>query len=573
MKRTLLFFLAALLLGTATAATGTKTYKFWVSFRDKSGTPYSILKPWDFLSQKALDRRKRAGKPVGMEDLPVVPAYVIAVSGTGVQVLLSSRWMNAVLVTTRDSSRAVELSRMTMVQKVELMGIWSYRGGAAELNPDAFEHFGLKETETVQDTCRIAVKTKKLNGNDNNGYGLAWDQINQLNGYELHKRGYRGKGILIAVLDAGFYRANQMEAFDSLMLSHRVLGTKDFVDFDNSVYNDDDHGTQVLSCMAANVPGLMVGTAPDASYLLLRTEDHRSEFPSEEAQWVAGVEMADSAGADIVNSSLGYTVFDRPELGHRYAELTGNTTLISRAANMAWERGIIMVNSAGNEGDGDWHYIGAPADAPGVIAVAAVDRTGRRADFSSMGPTADGRMKPDLAAMGENTIVAGTSGYFTGASGTSFSSPVLCGMIASFMQYAGTVSPQAMRQAVELSARHSLGKDSLLGGGLPDFRLAMDLVKGTNTRKEITFVQGLPSDTMHTAFNISTLQSPAKTWFYTLQDAEGKTVSQGSLSLQGGLMYAAAIEPAGKGIYTLTLKEGAREWKKTFYFEPYEWYD
>lgn len=543
------------------------TYKFWVELKDKNGTPYSILKPWDFLSERSLVRRRKTGFSVCIQDLPVAPAYVKSVKDLGVKIQLTSRWMNAILVSTQDSALATEIGRQSFVKKVTLMGYWTRSRGAAGIDPSIIGEFA--DPMDYNAPGHINVKNTADPENYNNGYGLGWDQAAMLHATDLHKKGYKGRGIWVAVLDAGFYRANVLEAFDSLRANHRILGSVDLVDLDKDVYNDDDHGTQVLGCMAANVPGVMIGTAPEASYFLIRTEDARSEFPSEEAQWLAGAELADSMGVDMINSSLGYTEFDKSEFGHTYSELNGHSSLITQAANMAFDRGIVMVNSAGNEGDEKWEKIGAPADADGVIAVAAVDADGNRAGFSSMGPTYDKRMKPDLAAMGKRAIIAGTSGYFYGSNGTSYSAPILAGAIASFMQLHPEMSASQIKSLVCMSAVNYMQPDSLLGCGIPNFQTAMLLAAEKGEASQFTMPAiGWPvADTLHANLELKRPLSAGGLSF-TLHNENGKPVQSGVLSLQQGIAWIGRIRFPKKGWYTLTVSDGKESWGKRILFEP-----
>ncbi len=463
------------------AANKEKNYKFWVEFKDKIGTPYLISRPEEFLSVRALSRRLKAGVAVNWSDLPPNPAYIETVKQKGVKILLHSRWMNAVLVETTDSALSSEIAGMATVKNVQLMGVWNSKMAADEDNTGFFnEPLSLMHSPAIKSKKQAGKSGKKKFAEYANSYGDAYRQIELLNGTVLHRNGYRGNGVLIAVLDAGFYRANQISAFDSLRNRGGIVHTFDFVTGNANVYNDDDHGTEVLSCMAANEPGMMIGTAPDANYILLRTEDAATEFPCEEANWIAAAELADSMGVDLINASVGYTEFDMQTLGHTYAELDGKTTLITRAANLAWERGIFVVTSAGNEGDGRWQYIGAPADAEGAIAVGAVDRDGQRAGFSSVGPTADSRVKPDLAAMGEATVVASPGGYYTKSNGTSFSSPVLAGMIACAIQFLPTKKPAELRQWILMTGSSYPVADNKLGYGLPDFGKLLQFAGGKN---------------------------------------------------------------------------------------------
>lgn len=537
-----------------------RIYKFWVEFKDKSGSKYSILKPWDFLSDRALQRRSKANYAVTIDDLPVSQVYTSILADSGVRVSLTSKWMNAVLIQTTDSLKAVNIGKLYFVKKVTLMGIWGKTRGATA---GVFDEF-------VADLAseKISLRNKPSSEEYNFGYGKAWNQTRMLGVQKMHDLGFKGLGVWIAVLDAGFYRADQMEVFDSLFLQKRVIATRDFVDFDGNVYNDDDHGTQVLSCMAANAPGVIVGTAPLASYVLIRTEDPGSEFPVEEAQWIAGAEFADSIGVDVLNSSLGYTTFDFPAVSHKYSDLNGHTLMITRAANMAWDRGIIVVNSAGNEGGDEWNYIGAPADAAGVIAVAAVDFDGKRAYFSSQGPTYDKRMKPDLAALGQRAAVATTNGYVVGSNGTSFASPILAGAIACFVQSAQSLSPTLVREMIYMSADNYIQRDSFTGMGIPDFAAAMEMLNVKMGQKKANdFIQFVAADTLYKGFEVKMLKLPAGGLYtYKLTDKKGKQIAGGTLYKFNDLMYSARFDIKYYGEYTLEIKDDASIWKKSFYF-------
>ncbi|MCC7298160.1 MAG: S8 family serine peptidase, partial [Bacteroidia bacterium] len=448
--------------------------------------------------------------------------------------------------------------------KTSLVGIYNLKRGFAEERPGAALDYSMLLGNEEE---KISVKNNVSEKEFYDGYGLGWDQISQINGQALHRAGYRGNGIQIAVLDAGFYRANLMSAFDSLFKTKNFLGSYDLVDGGNNVFNDDDHGTQVLSCMASNAPGVMVGTAPEASYLLIRTEDAGAEMPCEEINWLCGAELADSAGVDIISSSLGYTEFDDSRFGHHYNELNGNTTIITRAANMAWDRGILIVNSAGNEGDGKWKHIGAPADAFGVIAIGAVDRDGDLADFSSVGPTADNRVKPDLVALGKNTTVINSNGYFIHSDGTSFSAPVLAGALACFLQYDGFENPVKTRNLLLLSAQHTLHADNQTGKGLPDMELAMKLSKHDTTVSSVNpFINWPDNDTLTQAFELKTVRKPSTSYQYKLKNNLGFTLESGILFPYEGVLFAASLEPKDKGFYKLEITDGADKWNCKFYF-------
>lgn len=442
------------------------SYKFFVGFKDRKSGRYSLNRPAEFLSARAIERRRAQGIAITEDDFPVDADYLGKVQAAGVRLLYATRWFNGAVIETADSLFGENLRKQAFVKEVEFLGSWK-KQPVARSRGDR-EPYGIDVFNAYKDAQNKS--TGWLRNLASRGYGNALGQIDQMNGIRLHDLGFQGQGKMIAVLDAGFQMVNYLAAFDSIRLQGRILAQRDFVDFDGNVYNDDDHGTSVLSCLAANAPGSALGTAPRASYLLLRTEDANSEFPVEEFNWARGAEFADSMGADIINSSLGYTRFDWLErFGHDLSELDGKTTRITRAAEMAAARGILVVSSAGNEGGSDWGRIGAPADGPNVLSVGAVDRLGRSVYFSSTGPTADGRIKPDVCALGEDVWVAVTSGYFSPVNGTSFSAPLLAGMAACLWQALPHLDAAGIRKLIKSTAQRNEFADSLYGAGIPDF--------------------------------------------------------------------------------------------------------
>jgi len=550
---------------SSVAGTTGRIFKFKVDLEDKRGSTFTILRPWDFLSERSLARRTKAGFGVTMDDLPVVNTYIMSVQGTGVKVLLASRWMNSLLISTTDSSLIHQVRDLHCVKSVSLMGVFNRKRNIAADEPEAAGEMSSLE---MMESERIAVGNKVQAEDFNEGYGLGWTQISMIRAQQLHKAGFKGDGIYIAILDAGFYRANRMQAFDSIFLTKRFLGSVDLIDRGTGVFEDDDHGTQVLSCMASNVSGIMIGTAPNASYLLIRTEDAGTEVPAEEFQWLCGAEYADSCGVDLISSSLGYTEFDDVRMGHSYSELDGHTTLVTRAANMAWDRGLVIVNSAGNEGDEKWQHIGAPADADGVIAIGAVDEYGERADFSSMGPTADGRIKPDAMALGKRTTVINSNGYYIRSNGTSYSAPVFAGAMACFLQAGYYNSPATMRKIMMLSTSEFLTGDSLNGHGIPNFELAMQMVQGKNQPDSASqpFIYWPDNDSISAGFDLKSVVKPNSGYFYELKNERGKTISQGSLYCYENVLCASRITPAESGWYQLSVKDRDKLWTCRFYF-------
>jgi subtilisin family serine protease len=302
-------------------------------------------------------------------------------------------------------------------------------------------------------------------------YGNGKEQIESLQGQRLHHVGLRGKGMTIAVLDGGFRNANRLAAFSST----RIAGCRDFVwplrqpTDDEQIYKGADHGTRVFSAIAANVPEVLVGTAPEANYWLLRCEDQQSEQPVEEDYWAMAAEMADSAGVDIINSSLGYNDYDKPHKSLLLKELDGRSTLISRTASMLARKGIILVNSAGNTGMGPWKKICVPADADNILSVGAVTPQGTNAPFSAVGPSQDGRVKPDIVAIGSPAVLISGRGTVVRDMGTSFSTPVVCGLVACLWQSMPNKSASEIINLIRSTADNYQSPNNIYGYGMPNF--------------------------------------------------------------------------------------------------------
>jgi len=420
-----------------------------VILKDKSNTPYSVLRPQDFLSARAINRRQKQGIPIDQKDLPVSPSYLQAVLQQGVDLQNKSKWLNTLIIHTQDRKKLQAIEQLDCVAKVKAVGEFR-KAKAGKKFP-----------------YQPPIDTSKHTASH---YGHAHTQIAMLDGIPLHQMGYRGQGVQVAIVDGGFMNAYRVAQFDSMYQQDRLLGMQDFVDGDQWVYQHSTHGTNVLSTMAANTPNLMVGTAPDASYYLFKTEDTRNEYPAEEYNWVAALEYADSVGADVVNSSLGYSVFRKEEMSYTYSDVNGQTAIISQGAQIATDRGLFIVNAAGNDGSRDWHYLFSPADVSGVLTVAAVGPQNKRTSFSAWGPTADQRLKPDVAALGLSTTLTSIIEYgVSHGDGTSYASPVLCGMVASLKQAFPDVPNQQLRQAIKQSGHQAHAPDTSLGYGVPSF--------------------------------------------------------------------------------------------------------
>ncbi|WP_227687137.1 S8 family peptidase [Spirosoma arboris] len=437
------------------------TRKYLVLLRDKANTPYSVSKPEQFLSQRSILRRQKQNIAVLERDLPVNPTYITQLQQAGAKIWFPSRWMNAVLVEADDATIAA-IQKLAFVKGLEFgRSLANARVSATEAPPavsytaDSFGKFGTVDAP--------------LN------YGTSQDQVTQLGADKMHQQGYHGEGMLIGLLDAGFLNANKVPYLKPVFDENRVLATYDFVKKETSVYEDDSHGLSCLSTIAATADNQLYGTAYKASFILLRTEDANSEKQIEEANWLLGAEYADSAGVDVISSSLGYTQFDDASTNYTYQNMDGKTALCSRAAQIATETGMVVVVAAGNEGSSSWHYISAPSDAASVLAVAAVTQAGIRASFSSFGPSADGRVKPDLAARGQGTVIGIPNGLIATGNGTSFATPLLAGLATGFWQSHPRLTAAQVTEALRRSGSQFGAPDDQLGYGIPNFERASTL--------------------------------------------------------------------------------------------------
>ena len=447
---------------SAFASAQIATNIYWVQFKDKDNSPYSIDNPEAFLSERALQRRANLGIAIDEYDLPVNPQYLQAVADCGAQLLNPSKWLNGVSVYTSDPSVVDAINALDCVSAVR----------NCPNNPKAQE---LKE-RWLANEMKPAEASRGFRGY----YGGGTTQITQINGIALHDSGYQGQDVIIAVLDGGFIGTDTHPAFDNMREEGRLLGVRDFVYGSSSVYSQSSHGTSCLSTMAAYVPNTFVGTAPKASYYLLHTEDGNGENIVEEYNWVSGAEYADSLGVDVCSTSLGYIDFDMSQWDHPQSHFDGHTAPASIGAEIAVSRGMICTNSAGNEGEpwggGSQCTLGIPADAEHVLTIGAVDGEGHRAYFSSVGPTYDGRIKPDVMAMGQDTYVASSDGsYYTG-NGTSFSNPVMAGAVACLRQARPYASVQDICDAVRACSDRANNPDNRYGYGIPDFSQALELL-------------------------------------------------------------------------------------------------
>lgn len=463
------FALLGLMLSILSQTFATGKHRYYIQFNDKANQSVLLATPLKILSQRALDRRAKQGIKLEETDLPVNPDYIKQIAAIkNVKILNRLKWFNGLVIDSIDSLTVVQIAKLSFVQGTRLIG----REKRNVLNTKTESNVKSVAYLYKAPSLLEAQNSKRIKGREYD-YGQAYNQIAMMNGDLVHKAGYDGRGMVIAVIDAGFYNADNMLAFDSLRAKKQILGTWDFVYNNASVYEDDAHGSMVLSTMAANLPGQMVGTAPQANYWLLRSENAPSEDIVEEYHWCAAAEFADSVGADVINSSLGYTQFFNSAQDHTYADMDGNTTPSTRAANMAFNKGILVVVAAGNEGANAWQHISAPSDGVGVLAVGAVNPIKKYASFSSKGPSSAGAVKPNVADQGQDAIVAYVNGNVGGGNGTSFASPIMAGMCTSFWQMFPNFSAAQIKELVEKSSSQYKNPDSLLGYGIPDFHLAV----------------------------------------------------------------------------------------------------
>lgn len=432
----------------------------WVYFTDKPDSQYYFDNPLEMLSQRALDRRTNQGIALDILDVPIYQLYFDQIStSSGIEVKSKSKWMNAVHV--RGSISAIDaLADLTFVSNIQ------------------FANRSLNTQNRIANNSENKAVNKQLDVQENFVYGNSSNQIQMLNGHLLHQQDYTGTGKIIAVMDAGFPNVNTASSFQRIRDNNQILGGYNFVARNENVYTSNSHGTLVLSLMAGYVENQLVGTAPDANYYLFITEDSADENPVEESYWVEAAELADSLGVDVINTSLGYFAYNNPSYSYTYADMNGVTSFISRGADIAFSRGMICVTSAGNSGNSANPNISTPADAIHTLTVGSVKFDETYSTFSSIGPTFDGRIKPDVMAQGQNPYFSTTSGSVSNASsGTSFSGPIIAGMVASFWQAIPWATNQQVVDFVLQSADRFTNPTTQFGYGIPDFQVALNMAQ------------------------------------------------------------------------------------------------
>lgn len=437
-------------------------YKFRLTLKDKGQTTYTIDKPEEFLSSKAIERRQKQGLVVDASDLPISSEYLKAIENVGGVVVAKSKWTGTVAVHCSDSMLVEKYKELPFVS--DALFVWKGKP-KGEVKTDSIINYPAQET--------VAFGSY---------YSRSGTNIELNNGQALHDAGFKGKGMTIAVIDAGFNHLPQIEMLNNL----DIKGSKGFVYENEDLFNNaNQHGLNVLSCIGTNKPMQFVGTAPEASFWLLGSEDARSEFPIEEDYWATAIEYADSVGVDVVNTSLGYNNYDKPAKSYTHKDLNGKTALISQAADKAVQKGMLVVISAGNSGDSEWKKITPPSDAANVLTVGAIQQDSTVVDFSSRGMTADLRIKPDVMALGLRAATIDDKGRVSFKAGTSFSSPIMCGMVACLWQAYPTLTNREIVDIVRQSSDNFETPDQDYGYGLPDMGKAMSLGKLLVEKKEV----------------------------------------------------------------------------------------
>ncbi len=420
---------------------------YWVQFNSKSANLF--LPSSAFLSQKSIERRTKQQIPVIENDYPVFQPYIQSVAGIADSVIHTLKWFNAITIKVADTNKLSSIRALAYVKTVQRIDV--------------------PVSSAKQQEEKLKVDLQYTSAASNTDYGNAENQTSMLRLNKLHDAGYKGKGICIAVFDNGFTNVNQLPAYKKVFDENRVLYTYDFANRNQNVYSSGMHGTYVLSTIAANEPGKFVGTAPDADFLLFATEDDNSETIMEELHWAEAAEKADSIGADIFSTSLGYVTYDNNFPYRSYGDMAGNFTIITQAANIANSKGILVINSAGNEGAKAWKYISAPADGTDVFRVGSVDGNKVISNFSSRGPNASGQLKPEVCAQGGGVAVLDAGGFAAFSAGTSFSCPIIAGSAACLMQAAPSKSANEIKNAIIKSAHLFSTPNNDYGYGIPNF--------------------------------------------------------------------------------------------------------
>ncbi len=512
-------------------------YKYLIHFSDKNNNGFSLTNPQAFLSNKSIDRRAKQNIKIDSTDLPLTISYVDSLSKLPtIRILNHSKWFNQVVISLTDTTQLHQVDQFSFVRSFE------------PVNNNLRKKIPGRVSGIQTNVCKNTLAPLNTFGPDTLNYGASQGQIYIHNGEYLHKQGFHGEGMTIAMLDDGFNNYLTNPAFDSIRNENRILGTYDFVNLKISVNEEDQHGANCFSIIAADLPGTFIGTAPAASYWLFKTEDITSETPVEEENWVAAAEFADSAGVDLISTSLGYGYFDDSVYNLDYATRNGHTSLVSRAANFAVSKGMIVTASAGNSGGltGEQKYILCPADGDSVYAVGSVDASGQIAGSSSWGPNSSGQVKPDGVSVGEGAFFVAPDGNVNSGSGTSYSNPNLAGLITCLWQAFPGFASYEILNAVRFSSNLYNTPDNRYGYGLPDFEKAFTILQD---KKMAAYNQLLGSDWIRVfpvpfqqSFNLLIKPTISGTASLQLLDVSGKTIMKRSISISADQLQLTEFE-------------------------------
>ncbi|UZD23798.1 S8 family serine peptidase [Algoriphagus halophytocola] len=519
--------------------------RYAVFYKYKPQSSLSLEEPAAFLTSKALDRRSKEGVPVDSLDLPVAQKYVDEVYLHSNYILYSSKWFNATVLVT-DEAGVLELESLPFVDRVELVA----HGYIP--SPNARVGRGIYASVTHK-LCPPSAQNARTLAVDENDY----DFQNELLGIdEMHEDGYTGKGVTIAVFDAGFPGTDTANPLAHLQSNGQVIATQDLVrPWNQDIYSQHQHGTNVLSLIASNEPDVMVAGAPDADFILMMTEEIATEYRVEEYNWVRAAEIADSLGVDIINSSVGYWDFDDPEMNYTTEDLDGETTVIARGAAMAASKGILVVNSAGNSGPSEF-TLNSPSDAKGILAIGAVNSELNVSSFSSRGPTGDGRIKPDLAAFGDGTVLVRSSGEVGFSNGTSFAAPQIAALAAGLWEAKPEWTKDELMENLLNSGTQAADPDNLLGFGIPNYKKALygEILSVENEEVLPWYIYPNPmlSDQLNIHFGNS-----LEAEFYLIE-MNGRTLDYSTLKRTSVKEpYQINLQGIKPGIYLIQMQDGA----------------
>jgi hypothetical protein len=518
--------------------------KYWVSYKNKSASNFSVENPAAFMSKNALARRTKHNIEITHTDIPVCKIYTTTIADLGVEVNKCSNWLNGSLLFIDDVSKVSLIENLTFVKSIQL----------------------LSSTKTKATKEKFNLSSTAINDKD---YGAGLSQIEMLNGNYLHDLFFKGKGIEIAIMDNGFPSVDTNRFYQKAYKEGRIRVGYDFVNDNDTVFdnNNGNHGNYVISTMVSDIKEELVGAAPDATYYLFSTEDNANEGLLEEYNWAMAAEMADSLMSEnaIITTSLGYSNgFDIPNTNHTYQDMDGNTTPITIAADLAASKGFLVINSAGNSGNDPWRYITAPSDGDSVLCVGAVDSSGLVVGFSSRGPSSDGEVKPNVCAQG--SAVAGVNVFenIVKINGTSFSCPIIAGMAACLWQAFPDKSNMEIFYAIEKSAHLYAKPNNDYGYGIPNFYLAnlylldeklaeLYLINQNVGENELVIIPNPVSESFHFILKNEDLESIYNVKIYNFKGELMK--SQGFIKNEDlNVYFFEDISSLSSGSYFLSIK-------------------